>query len=197
MIESAASAPANAKLPACFAYVLFRLEQSQSASETEGVELPVKIPMAPAQIAPECWPETLHSNEMVDFENLVDRRASQLVERIKQKLMEDSAHARGSEDVTPSETAIATCLALARRLAPHVALAPHLKSGAFTEDGGGISLVLQSLVTDRRLNCRVTADGSAVSAIRIDECMEAECHAISLDDPNAARELAEWVTKSV
>ena len=41
------------------------------------------------------------------------------------------------------------------------------------EDEGGISLVLQSLTTDRRLNCRIAPDGSTCSAIRIDERMEA------------------------
>ncbi len=125
----------------------------------------------------------------------MSRASAELVERIEFKLKEDRAEAEISEDTAPSPGAVDVCLSLARRVAPHIALAPRLKWAAFTEDDGGISLVLQSLVTDRRLNCRIAPDGSIVSVIRIDESMQADSMRVLLTDANVPRELAGWVTK--
>ena len=132
-----------------------------------------------------------------DFQRLVDQESHELVERIELKLAEDREDADRTEDVAPSEAAAQVCLQLARRLAPHLALAPQLKAGAFTEDDGGVSLVFQSLVTDRRLSCRIPPDGTHISAIRIDEGMRADRGPVLVSHPDAPRELAEWVTKRV
>lgn len=138
---------------------------------------------------------TIDVDDAASFQQLVDREASELVERIELKLAEDEEEALLSDDVAPAPNAVQACLRLARRFAPHVALAPRLKSGAFTEDDGGISLVFQSLVTDRRVTCRIDPRGTRVSAIRIDEGMRADSPVMSLDNRDAPRELAEWVTK--
>jgi len=135
--------------------------------------------------------------EMVDFQKLVDQRSCKLVERIELKLAEDREEADFGDDVAPTQRAAEACLRLAQRLAPHIALAPRLKSGAFTDDDGGVSLVLQSLVTDRRVSCRVPPGGTDITVIRVDESMQADTIPITLDDPSAPRELAAWVTKRV
>jgi hypothetical protein len=132
--------------------------------------------------------------EPFDFESFVRRASRKFVERIERKLVDDREEA---DDVAPTPAAVQTCSDLARRLAPHVVLAPQLKSGAFTEDNGGISLVLQSLVTDRRLDVRIAPEGTVLSAIRIDERLQADSIALSVNDPNAPKELAEWVTSRV
>jgi hypothetical protein len=72
-----------------------------------------------------------------------------------------------------------------------------LKAGAFVEDEGGISLVLQSLVTDRRLTYRISPQGDRVTVIQIDEGMEAKTTTVSSDDRAKTRELAKWVTTRV
>jgi hypothetical protein len=155
--------------------------------DTTGIREPSDVGSEPADVG----------SEPPDFSSMVDRRSRELVERIELKLLEDREEADCSGDTAPTARAFHTCLSLAQRLAPHVALAPRLKSGAFTEDNGGVSLVLQSLVTDRRLNCRIAPDGVAVSAIRIDERMRASSAPVALNDPNVPKELAEWVTSRV
>lgn len=135
--------------------------------------------------------------DVFDFERLVERESREFIERIEMKLIDDREEADVGDDVAPSHAAVQMCLDLARRLAPHVVLAPQVKSGAFSEDNGGISLVLQSLVTDRRLDVQITPEGTVLSAIRIDEHMQADSVTVSLNDPNAPRELAEWVTSRV
>ncbi|MDM8007417.1 MAG: hypothetical protein QUV05_14860 [Phycisphaerae bacterium] len=99
--------------------------------------------------------------------------------------------------MAPTSSAIGICRALVQRLAPHVALARQLKAGAFVEDEGGISLVLQSLVTDRRLTYRISPQGDRVTVIQIDEGMEAKTTTVSSDDRAKTRELAKWVTTRV
>jgi len=179
---------------------LFRITSVGTAADTEeasGPRLPEgRLRHHQAGMTPKALDAT-HQSQLLDFDKLVEQNTRELVERIELKLLEDREEADCSGDTAPTARAFHTCLSLAQRLAPHVALAPRLKSGAFTEDNGGVSLVLQSLVTDRRLNCRIAPDGVAVSAIRIDERMRASSAPVALNDPNVPKELAEWVTSRV
>ncbi len=133
----------------------------------------------------------------VKIEDLLKPGASNLVQQVQEKLQQDVDDAQDEDDVAPDAQAVATCMRLARRLAPHVALAPRLEWGAFTEDNRGVSLVLQSLVTDRRINCRIQSGGSAISAVRVDEHMRVDTIPVLLSAPDVGRELAEWVTRRV
>lgn len=133
--------------------------------------------------------------DLAEYNGLVSRQSRRLVEQIECKLTNDREECRQDNEIGPTSRAFQVCVRIAQRLAPHVALAPQLKFGAFTEDDGGVSLVLQSLITDRRLNCRIPPEGAPLTAIRIDEHMGAESLEFSLTDRNAPRELAEWVTK--
>lgn len=95
------------------------------------------------------------------------------------------------------ESAIRTCLSLARALAPFLIPSASLKSGAFAEDDGCVALVVQSLATGRRLTCRVSADGNTVHIIRIDERMDSGVSHFNLGDKGTPRELAGWVLATV
>jgi hypothetical protein len=139
------------------------------------------------------YPQTICLNEEANLPEMIGFAARRLVEQVECKLEEDRGDAEREAETPPSPAAVDACLSLAKHLAPHLALAIRLKWGAFTEEDGGISLVVQSLVTDRRLNCRIGSDGSSVSTIRIDEHMHAETTAISVDDAKP-KELAAWVT---
>jgi hypothetical protein len=143
------------------------------------------------------WIEPVPSRDSTEMENLVVSKSLEFVGRIEQQLAMDSDEAADPESVTPTSSAVGTCLTFAEQLAPHVALAPQLKAAAFAEDEGGISLVLQSLVTDRRLNYRIPPQGDRVTVIQIDERMEAKSTTISFSDRAATRELAKWVTTRV
>jgi hypothetical protein len=129
-----------------------------------------------------------------DVNHIIKDATDALVESVEAALAQDEDDARQTGNAAPSPDARAACLRLSRHLAPHVAFAPRLKWAAFTEEDGGISLVAQSLVTDRRINCRIRADGSAITAVRIDEHMQTETFPVLLANPDIGRELAEWVT---
>lgn len=61
------------------------------------------------------------------------------------------------------------------------------------EDAGGISLVLQSFESDRRINCRITQDGLNMTVIRVNEHMTGS---VTLDAKLHDKEykaLADWV----
>ena len=130
----------------------------------------------------------------VPVEQLLNPAANILVQKIQDKLDQDTDDAREYGEKPPSVQSIKVCLQLSRLFAPHLALVPGIKWGAFTEDNGGISLVIQSLVSDRRLSCRIPLDGATLSAIQIDEKMTAQTRNVLLDNKDTWRELAEWVT---
>ena len=130
----------------------------------------------------------------VPVEPVLAPAAEILVQTIQEKLDQDRDEALEYGEEPPSQQSIKVCLQLSNLFAPHLAFLPGIKWGAFTEDSGGISLVLQSLVSDRRLNCRIAPDGVTISALKIDEHMIAKASEVLLDNKNTWRELTEWVT---
>jgi hypothetical protein len=141
--------------------------------------------------------EAVCQSDSVDVGQVVDKESRELVARVVRQLAVDPDEADDPERVAPTSSAVRTCLTFTERLAPHVALAPQLKVAAFVEDEGGISLVLQSLVTDRRLSYRIPPEGDRVTVIQIDERMDAKSTTVSLSDRAATRELAKWVRTRV
>lgn len=135
------------------------------------------------------------ASDSVDLPRLREQAVSAFVERIHKNLSDDRNDAAETGDATPSEPAARTCLSLAEMVAPRAALAPALKWAAFTEETGAVSFILQSALTDRRVNFCISADGTNVSFIRIDESMKSEQFDVRLDDANTVRELARWVTR--
>jgi hypothetical protein len=192
-------------------YLVFLLRPQEDASQF-GKRSPEREPkLAEARLG--AWPaEGSDSVEQVlsrpetraadgfDSINLPKLRRdaeADFLERIQKHLQDDREDVVLEGGVVPSKVAIDKCLALARLVAPRIALAPRLKSAAFVEEAGTVSLVLQSLVTDRRLNYRVSTDGGQLSVTRIDEAMDLEELQVSIDDANTLRELAGWVTTRV
>lgn len=135
------------------------------------------------------------TSDAVDLPELLENADLAFVKRIRANLEQDRRDAADSGDALPSEPGIQACLSLAELVAPCVALAAKLKWAAFTEETGAVSLVLQSAVTDRRVNFCISADGTNASCIRIDEFMKSEQIDVRLDDANTVRELARWVAR--
>jgi len=131
----------------------------------------------------------------VDVDSLLRAGVEAFVHRVETDIDEDTEDAVAANEVAPNPGARQVCVQWARRVAPHVVYAPQLKYAAFAEEDGGVTLVLQSLITDRRLTCRVGASGTTIVIHRIDEFMTAHQAAISPDHAAAPRELAEWVIK--
>lgn len=137
---------------------------------------------------------TAECGDLARVDELVRDGTLELQRRIRRHLEEDAEDAVASGEVATPQPAFAACLRLGERLAPHLVLAPGLKYAAFTEEGV-VGLVLQSLVTDRRLTCRFTPDGRKMMVLRISERMKTVQSTIAVDDGNVPRELAEWVIK--
>ena len=115
---------------------------------------------------------------------------SDFVQQIAKHLREDVEDALHNKETPPSETDIEKCKKLALQIEPCVSLARNLKWAAFADEYGRVSLVLQSLTTNRRLTYGFD-DG--ISAIRIDEKNKSERFEISASDDGALLDLAEWV----
>ncbi len=126
-----------------------------------------------------------------DVEKVVADGSRDLTSRVTAQLSEDQ---EADSDVVPTPAARHTCERIMSRLAPHVAWAPGLKVAAFTEDNGGVSVILQSLVTDRRVNLRISPDGTRMCAVLTDEHMETRVRQDCENEPQLPRELAAWVT---
>jgi len=116
------------------------------------------------------------------------------VDRIQYDLDDAIQDARETGEPAPTKAVYDACMRLAGCVAPLAALAPRLKRAAFTEETGAVSLVLQSLVTDRRVDFRIAVDGRVIDALRIDENMRPESFTFSMDQSHLPRELARWVT---
>lgn len=117
---------------------------------------------------------------------------ARFVEHIETDLSEGAEDA-SAEGIAVNGDAILSCVELAKAAAPHVTRAPRLKSAAFIEDDGTVSLVLQSFATDRRLNFRIGKSDLRITAFRINEEMISSAVAVSGPDSHAVRELVEWV----
>jgi len=142
-------------------------------------------------LVPEKTPDD--APEGVDIPGLLTDDFSESIKRIQRNLREDREDAGIDGEVAPTDAAVETCMKLTRCIAPRVVLKPRLRWAAFTEETGGVSLVLQSLVTDRRLNYQISPDGTRISAIRIDEYMRSESFVVSVDDEEILRERTAWV----
>lgn len=129
--------------------------------------------------------------EEAELAKMLADRSRDLTSRVAAQLSQDQ---EADSDIVPTPAACQTCERLMNRLAPHVALAPRLKVAAFTEDNAGVSLILQSLVTDRRVNLRISPDGTSTCAILTDERMETQVRQVRENEPQLPRELAAWVT---
>lgn len=131
----------------------------------------------------------------VDWPTLRESDARAFFDRIRDHLDQDVEDAADAGERAPSKAVRETCLSLARYVARIAVLDPLLKAAAFSEDDGGIAFVLQSLVTDRRLDFRLHENGDQIKAIMIDENMKSTSVEFAPDDTDRARELTEWVTR--
>lgn len=159
---------------------------SGATSKAETVDFETQFP-ARSQVEP------ADAQDCVEVPGLLSKSVAAFVERVKEDLRQDCQDAITDGDPVASRRACDTCLSFARLLAPHVALSPRLKWAAFCEDAGAVSLVLQSLVTNRRLNCTVSADGTRIRVIRTHERTISEDLPSLSADVRVARELGGWV----
>jgi hypothetical protein len=101
--------------------------------------------------------------------------------------LQDVESSKKFDEPTPNSQ----MLSVLSQLLGFVTIVPGLKCGALLLDNGDISLVLQSLKTNRRINFKISSNTEEI--IVIDEKMGTYiCH-ISIDNEEKIRELLRWV----
>ncbi len=68
-----------------------------------------------------------------------------------------------------------------------------MKYAAFVEEEGGISVTFQSVVTDRRVNFRISRDGSSLTIVSVDSDGRADSNPTHFNDIRLVRNWAEWL----
>ncbi len=132
--------------------------------------------------------------EVVNVSEHLCRAAVFVLDEIEASLREDREEALLDGEVGASESAVVVCRRITIQIADTLAAPPSgFKWAVFGEDEGGVSLVLWSSVTDRRVDFRISADGLRISAVYIDEKLKAKSIDLALHDRRAVRESAAWV----
>lgn len=93
----------------------------------------------------------------------------------------------------PTKQVINDSIVLFTLLTENIKVKDDIKYGMFIEDSGKISVVLQSLLTDRRINCCV--DNNNINTLRLDEDMNSYINT-DLCSKDVCTSLYLWVTKS-
>lgn len=138
-------------------------------------------------------PNAAEATEHVTFEALLQRGVHLFVAAIKNHLAEDAADAASAGTRVPSPRARDACGRLAHGVAQVVVFDDGLKRAAYAEEDGSVFLVLQSLVSDRRIEYQISPDGLRLTTHEIDEQMQHRSAQMPLEDVAAVQERAKWV----
>ncbi len=123
-------------------------------------------------------------------------RKRTFVDRIIANLKEDREEALSEGEAVATDAAENACVKVARTIAPCLApFVPGLKWAAFAGNSGVVSLVLQSFVSNRRLNYEFSPDGKKVSVVEINEHLGHELTNVGIEDAQFLRERAGWVVR--
>ncbi len=134
--------------------------------------------------------------EVVDVTEHLCRPVVRLLDEIEDSLREDREEALLDGEAGASESAVVACRRITIQIADTLAVPPSgFKWAVFGEDEGGVSLVLWSSVTGRRVDFRISADGLRISAVYIDENLKAKSIDLALYDRSVVRESAAWVDR--
>lgn len=141
----------------------------------------------------ELWAEKQQRSHAADIPGLLIQEVLDILDAIESTLLEDREEGLLHGEVCASDPALATCRRLAVNIAPWLVRSSGRKWAAFGEDTGGVSLVLRSVLTNRRVDYRISADGLHISAVHIDENLSAKSVPRMVDDRTGLRESATWV----
>lgn len=139
------------------------------------------------------WPMKEEREDEANIPVLLTQEVLDILDEIESTLLEDRKEGLLHGEVCASDPALATCRRLAVKIAPWLVRSSGRKWAAFGEDTGGVSLALRSVLTNRRVDYRISADGLDISAVYIDENLSAKSVPLDLDDRTSLRESAAWV----
>lgn len=120
-----------------------------------------------------------------------------IVEAVEAALLADREEGSLNGENCASEAAVAKCKEIVA-YGDHRPT-PDVRWTAFGEDGGGACIVVRSQSGDRRVDIRVAADGTTITAIRVDENMEARTLEVCPGPPTgvgwSTEALAWWASR--
>ncbi len=119
-----------------------------------------------------------------------------LLETIEAELLEDREEGLLHGEVVANEVAVKACQNVGSVV--YAQLKPPNKWAAFGEDGGGVTLVIWSPNTDRRVDFRISQDGTQVVVIRtwlLDEHLEVSSDSLRADEWQVLSGHAKWVSE--
>jgi hypothetical protein len=131
-----------------------------------------------------------------EFTPPASTEAQRFLDTIRQNISEDSADLVREGGAAPTQATIDACVSVASNLSGLVVLRSAVKYAAFVEEEGGISLVLQSEVTNRRVNFRVSRSGTALVVVTVDADGRTASIPTRLDDAQTLRGWVEWLSQS-
>jgi len=166
---------------------------TSTVGQLDGPRRSIQCDVSAEGVLDDLWEKKQEGLDTVNIQSLLIQEVLNILDDIESSLREDCEEARFHGEVCARQPAVATCRRIAVKIADWLAPSLGLKWAAFGEDTGGVSLVLRSEVTDRRVDFRVSADGLHISAVRIDENLSAKCVPLAVDDRNGLRESAAWV----
>lgn len=140
-------------------------------------------------------PSTVDKPHSEKLPRLWQRAADRFKDRILQDLDDDCSDADASTPVTLCDQARSACLDLASELAATMAFQPGLKYAAFVEEEGGVSLVIQSTLSARRANFRISPDGLRITVVSVNTMGRAESTPVQVQDSAKLRRWVEWASK--
>lgn len=119
----------------------------------------------------------------------------QIPSRIERSLREDRDEGVEHDEDVANDAAVAICMTLGGAIRTLLAHPPGgFKWAAFGEAGGNACLVLQSSVTDRRVDFVIRpGKPEVVYAVSIDEILTAQRTSMTVEDVALIRKFGEWV----
>lgn len=123
------------------------------------------------------------------------RGVDRVLDEIESTLMEDRQEGVIHDEFCASDAAISTCKLLAAQASQWLLFSAGMKWAAFGDTEGGVSLVLRSEKTNKRLDFKIAGDGLSVCAIQIDKTLTTTSAPVALDDHRRIRECAAWVSR--
>lgn len=131
------------------------------------------------------------SNDSVD---VIDWLYEKLAVKIRSSIGEDDSEAMEYGEPTADERALQACLTLASYISGLLSeLSPGFAWAPFLLDDGGVSLILRSKKTHRRVEFKFPPCGAPITVVRIDEHLAGKQFPINIAHRDRIGRIAKWV----
>jgi len=109
------------------------------------------------------------------------------------ELLEEINELDESVDKNQAKVNLFNCTSFYERMSTSLVFSSDLKNAIFVEGDGDVSLIIQSLLTNRRVNCSFFNSKNRCHVFCIDENMKCSTRTIDGSSMTEPREIAAWV----